>query len=41
LAGVGFGRIENPDGQAPVARIYMAREGQTLPSFPNRRGRDR
>jgi hypothetical protein len=27
----GFGRIENPDGRAPVAVIYMAREGYTLP----------
>lgn len=39
--GSGFGKIENPDGQAPVAMIYMAREGHTLPSFPNRLGRGR
>jgi hypothetical protein len=29
--GSGFGRIENPDGQAPAAMIYVAREGHTLP----------
>jgi hypothetical protein len=39
--GSGFGRIVNPDGQAPVALIYMAREGYTLPPFPNRLGIDR
>lgn len=33
--GSGFGKIDNRDGQAPVAMIYMAREGHTLPSFPN------
>lgn len=26
-----FGKIENPDGQAPVAVFYMAREGHALP----------
>jgi hypothetical protein len=31
-----LGRIKNPDGLAPVAMIYMAREGRTLPSFPKR-----
>jgi hypothetical protein len=30
-----FGKIENPVGQAPVAIIYMAREGHTLPSLPD------
>jgi hypothetical protein len=34
--GSGLGRIKNPDGQAPVAMIYMAREGRTLPSLPER-----
>jgi len=29
--GPGFGKIENPDGQAPVAVFYMAREGHALP----------
>ena len=28
----GFGKIENPDGQAPVAVFYMAREGPPCPS---------
>ena len=27
----GFGKIANPDGQAPVAVIYLAREGYDLP----------
>lgn len=27
----GFGKIENPEGQAPVAVFYMAREGHALP----------
>jgi hypothetical protein len=39
--GSGFVKIENPDGQAAVAVIYMSREGHTLPSFPNRLGRGR
>jgi hypothetical protein len=39
--GSGFGKIENPDGQAPVAVLYMAREGHTLPFFPDRLGRGR
>jgi len=40
-SGSGSGKIENPDGQAPVAIIYMAREGHTLPSFPNQPERGR
>jgi hypothetical protein len=39
--GSGFGKIENPDGQAPVAMIYMAREGHTLPSLSNQLVRGR
>jgi hypothetical protein len=27
----GFGKIENPGGQAPVAVLYIAREGHSLP----------
>jgi hypothetical protein len=30
----GFGKIENPDGQAPVAVFYIAREGHSLLNFP-------
>lgn len=29
--GAGFAKIENPDGQAPVAVFYLAREGHALP----------
>lgn len=29
--GQGFGKIENPDGQAPMAVFYVAREGHALP----------
>jgi hypothetical protein len=39
--GSGFGKIETPDGQAPLAVIYMAREGHTVPFFPNQLGRGR
>jgi hypothetical protein len=27
----GFGKIEHPDGRAPVAVLYLAREGHALP----------
>ena len=37
--GLGFGKTKNPGGRAPVAMIYMAREGYALPSSPNRLGR--